>query len=322
MLLDGLSTGCPKKTFLRFASTDSNRFKALSSGLFWCQKKSLLIFLCRYRSRRAPESLGKVYACHYPNAQYKTSRKNLMSPIHSELMRLGPHFRDVSGWESPDWFRHQTGDDKHVSEASFYFPYDQLSFGKAWWFENWKREHTATRENVALFDMSFMTKFTVSGKDAGYILDRCSTAFVDGNIGETVYGRKFFGCCLLFFFVCRYTQWLDDGGKLQADLTVTKLSEEKFMVVATDTMHNHTQSWVRRRAQKEGREHVYIHDVTSSICQLNVHGPNARKLLQKVTDTDLGNEVFPFRMARTIEIGSARLLCVRITYVGELGYEL
>ncbi len=228
----------------------------------------------------------------------------MKSPIHAELLKLGPHFRDVSGWESPDWFRHQSASAEHVKDASFYFPTEQLSFGKAWWFDTWKNEHNATRNNVALFDMSFMTKFSVSGPDAGYILDRCSTAHVDGAVGETV-----------------YTQWLDDLGKLQADLTVTKLSADKFMVVATDTMHNHTQSWVRRVAKREGKN-VFVADITSSICQLNVHGPNSRKLLQKVTDTDLSNEAYPFRKAGTIEIGSARVLCVRITYVGELGFEL
>ncbi len=261
----------------------------------------------RYRAQRAPESLGKVYVCHYPNAQYKTARKGLLSPIYDRLLRLAPHFRDVSGWESPDWYRRQLYDapgSNAAAEPSFYYPSEELTFGRAPWFENWKREHTATRENVALFDMSFMTKFIVAGKDAGFVLDRLSTAFVNGKVGETV-----------------YTQWLDDRGKLQADLTVTKLQEEKFMVVATDTMHNHTQAWVRRRAQREGKT-VFVHDITSSLSQINLHGPNSRKLMQALTDYDMSNESFPFRKAQTIEIGHARVLCVRITYVGELGYEL
>jgi glycine cleavage system aminomethyltransferase T/glycine/D-amino acid oxidase-like deaminating enzyme len=261
----------------------------------------------RYRAQRAPESLGKVYVCHYPNAQYKTVRKGLLSPIYDRLLRLAPHFRDVSGWESPDWYRRQLSDAPGANvdaKPSYYYPAEELTFGRPSFFEHWKREHRAARENVALFDMSFMTKFVVAGKDAGYVLDRLSTAAVNGNTGETV-----------------YTQWLDHRGKLQADLTVTKLEDEKFMVVATDTMHNHTQAWVRRQAKREGKS-VFVHDITSSLSQINLHGPNARKLMQLLTDYDMSNENFPFRKAQTIEIGIARVLCVRITYVGELGYEL
>lgn len=258
-----------------------------------------------YRCKRAEETLGKVYATHYPTAQYKSGRKALLSPIHSKLEQLGAHFRDVSGWESPDWYRRQLYDAPATVSPSYYFPYEELSFERKFWFDLWRNEHTACRENVALFEMSFMAKFLVQGEDAGYVLDRCSTAFVDGNVGETV-----------------YTQWLDERGKMWSDLTVTKLEEGKFMVVATDTAHRHTQAWIRRVAARENRRHLFIHDVTGSMAQINIHGPNARKLLQSLTDTDLSNEAFPFRKATHIEIGTARVLCIRITYVGELGFEL
>src|SRR5262249_30354643 len=116
-----------------------------------------------------------------------------------------------------------------------------------------------------------------------------------------------------------YTQWLNDDGKLEADLTVTKLDDERFWVVATDTMHRHVETWMRRGF--EGA-HAFVTDVTSGYGQLNVQGPRSRELLQAVTSADLSNAAFPFRRAAEIDIGFARALCIRITYLGELGYEL
>jgi len=116
-----------------------------------------------------------------------------------------------------------------------------------------------------------------------------------------------------------YTQWLDELGKLQADLTVTKLADDEFFVVATDTAHRHVQAHLQRHL---GDAHAFVTDVTGAYAQLNVQGPRSRELLQTLTTADLSNEAFPFRTARTIDIGFARVLCVRITYLGELGYEL
>jgi glycine cleavage system aminomethyltransferase T len=117
-----------------------------------------------------------------------------------------------------------------------------------------------------------------------------------------------------------YTQWLNEKGLLEADLTVTKLDAERFLVVVTDTMHRHAETWLRRHTQADA--HAFITDLTSGYCQLNVQGPRSRELMQKVTSSDLANAAFPFRTAREIDIGFARALCIRITYVGELGYEL
>ena len=117
-----------------------------------------------------------------------------------------------------------------------------------------------------------------------------------------------------------YTQWLNEQGLLEADLTVTKLDDERFFVVVTDTMHRHAETWMRRHTPDDA--HAFVTDVTSGYCQINVQGPQSRELLQTLTSADLSNEAFPFRTAREIDIGYARVLCVRITYVGELGYEL
>jgi heterotetrameric sarcosine oxidase gamma subunit len=156
---------------------------------------------------------------------------------------------------------------------------------------------------VILMDMSFMSKFLVQGRDAGRVLNHISANDVDGP-AETI----------------TYTQWLNERGKLEADLTVSKLADDRFFVVVTDTMHRHAETWMRRHAP--GDAHAFVTDVTSGYCQLNVQGPHSRALLQTLTSVDVSNAAFPFRTAREIDIGYARVLCIRITYVGELGYEL
>jgi 4-methylaminobutanoate oxidase (formaldehyde-forming) len=151
-------------------------------------------------------------------------------------------------------------------------------------------------------DMSFMAKFLVQGRDAGRILNFISANNVDGPTGTIT-----------------YTQWLNDAGRLEADLTVTKLDDDRFFVVATDTAHRHVETWMRRHI---GDAHAFVTDVTSGYAQINVQGPRSRALLQTLTSADLSNGAFPFRTAREIEVGFARVLCIRITYLGELGYEL
>jgi heterotetrameric sarcosine oxidase gamma subunit len=117
-----------------------------------------------------------------------------------------------------------------------------------------------------------------------------------------------------------YTQWLNPEGLLEADLTVTKLEDDKFLVVVTDTMHRHVETWIRRNTPDDA--HAIVTDVTSAMTQINIQGPKSRELIQAITSVDLSNEAFPFRAAREIDIGYGRALCIRITYTGELGYEL
>jgi len=143
----------------------------------------------------------------------------------------------------------------------------------------------------------------VQGRDAGHWLNQVSANDVNGAAG-----------------MITYTQWLNAKGLLEADLTVTKLTDERFFVVVTDTMVRHAETWMKRNIPDQA--HAFVTDVTSAYGQLNVQGPRSRELLQKLTSVDLSNEAFPFRSAREIDIGFARVLCVRITYLGELGYEL
>jgi len=248
-----------------------------------------------YRRTRTVESLGMVYQCHYPTRSMMTARGAKKSALHDRLAAKGAYFRDVSGWEGADWYA------PHGVEPRV----DKLSWGRQEWFPYWQAEHEAARNGVILMDMSFMAKFIVQGRDAGRILNFISANNVDGPTG-----------------MITYTQWLDEAGKLQADLTVTKLADDKFWVVASDTAHRHVETWMKRHIEADPSAHAFVTDVTSGYAQINVQGPRSRELLQSITSHDLSNAAFPFRSAHEIDIGFARALCVRITYLGELGYEL
>ncbi len=246
-----------------------------------------------YRRTRTVESLGMVYQCHYPTRSMTTARGAKRSPLHERLLAKGAYFKDVSGWEGTDWYAPE-GEEPDPGS---------LSWGRQRWFPYWEAEHRAAREGVILMDMSFMSKFWVQGRDAGRLLNYISANDVDAAAGTIT-----------------YTQWLDQAGKLQADLTVTKLDEDHFFVVASDNTYGHVKTWMKRHFPEDA--HVFVTDVTAGYAQINIQGPRSRELLQSVTTADLSNEAFPFRAAREIDIGFARPLCVRITYLGELGYEL
>ncbi|MCB9712437.1 MAG: GcvT family protein [Myxococcales bacterium] len=246
-----------------------------------------------YRRTRTVESLGMVYQAHYPFRSMKTARGAKRSVLHDYYVAQGAYFRDVSGWEGPDWY---AGPGVEPDPGP-------LGWGRPQWFSHWRAEHEATRRGVIVMDMSFMAKFLVQGRDAGRALEWLSANRVDGEPG-----------------LITYTQWLNEGGTLEADLTVTKLDDERFWVVASDTAHRHALTWMQRRFPADA--HVFATDLSSGYCQLNVQGPRSRELLQSLSSVDLSNGAFPFRSAREIDIGFARLLCVRITYLGELGYEL
>ena len=247
-----------------------------------------------YRANRTVESLGMVYACHYPGKSMQTARNAKLSPIHHKLVEQRAYFKDVSGYEGADWYA-------PVGQAPIV---EKLSWQRQSWFGHWEAEHHAARDGVILMDMSFMSKFLVQGRDAGTELDRLSAGAVNGSAGQIT-----------------YTQWLNDMGKLEADLTVTKLADDRFWVVASDSAHRHVETWMKRHFDESGA-HAFVTDVTSGYAQINIQGPRSRELMQLVTTADMSNEAFPFRAAKEIDLGYARALCIRITYLGELGYEL
>eukprot|EP01063_Lacrimia_lanifica_P018368 TRINITY_DN25299_c0_g1_i1.p1 TRINITY_DN25299_c0_g1~~TRINITY_DN25299_c0_g1_i1.p1 ORF type:complete len:860 (+),score=224.94 TRINITY_DN25299_c0_g1_i1:55-2580(+) len=246
-----------------------------------------------YRRQRVTEALGMVYKCHYPEYSVATARNVKQSPLHERLKAAGAYFVDVSGWEGASWY----------APSGVAPKIEALTWNRHSFHDYWAAEHAACREGVVLIDMSFMAKFYVQGGDAGKVLNRICTADVDGPVGSI-----------------SYTQFLNDDGKMEGDNTVCKLARDKFLVVATDTQHRQTEAYLRRHIPDGA--HAVVTDMSGALAQVNLQGPLSRALLQDVTSADLSNDAFPFRAAREIDIGCAKVLCVRMTYVGELGYEL
>ncbi len=245
-----------------------------------------------YRRTRTAEALGMVYQCHYPTRSMQTARNAKRSSLHDRLAARGAYFKDVSGWEGADWYA-PVGAEPKV---------ERLSWGRQNWFPYWRAEHEAARSGVILMDMSFMSKFFVQGRDAGRVLNFLSANDVDREAGRIT-----------------YTQWLNERGTIEADLTVTKLDDERYLVVASDTAHGHVAARLRRACEDA---HAFATDMSGAYAQINIQGPRSRELLQAVTSSDVSNAAFPYRCAREIDIALARVLAIRITYLGELGYEL
>lgn len=240
---------------------------------------------------RVSEALGLLYAMHWPYRQFKTSRQVRLTPFYDRWKELGACFGEVAGWERPNWYAPEGVE-----------PVYQYSYQKQNWFDYCAAECRNTRENVSLFDLSTFSKFLVTGPDAEKELQRISTA----DVSQT--GRA------------AYTQWLNKRGGIEADLTVIKLDEARFMITTAAATATRDLHYLKSNLTP-GAE-VRIEDITTQFGTLGVMGPNSRRLLQRLTDADLSNDAFPFGAARRIVIGSAEALAVRISYVGELGWEL
>jgi 4-methylaminobutanoate oxidase (formaldehyde-forming) len=246
-----------------------------------------------FRRDRTPELLGRLFGQHYPNESFKTARGVKQSVLYDRLRAAGAHFSESHGWELPDWFA-PTPEEARVERYSWF---------RQNWFDWHAAEHRAAREDVVLMDMSSMSKFRVEGPDALTLLNRISCNDIDVPPGRVV-----------------YTAWVNERGGFEADLTVTRLGPDRFLVVVGENSHGHTEMWMRRHIASG--EVAVITDVTPGITQINVHGPKARELLSRVTSADLGNEGFPFMTAQEIDVGYFPVLALRVTYVGELGWEL
>lgn len=246
-----------------------------------------------FRRDRTPELLGRLFGQHYHNDAPRTARDVKRSVLHDRLAAAGAYFTVAHGWEAPDWFA-PTPDQATIEQYSW--------FRQNWW--DWHAaEHRAAREDVILMDMSLMSKFIVQGRDACAFLNRLSCNQIDVEPGRIV-----------------YTQWTNERGGIEADLTVTRLEPDKFMVVVGENAHGHARMHMDR--QLEDGEFVTILETTAGTTQINIHGPKARDLLQAVTSADMSNEAFPFLTAKEIDIGYAVLPALRVTYVGDLGWEL
>ncbi len=248
----------------------------------------------RFRGERVVESLGVLFGDGvWPTFQWRSGRGVRRSVLHDKLAALGARFGQSAGWEYPLWF---AGPEASATAAP-------SSWERAPSFPYVAEEHRAVREAVGVMDMSLMSKFLVQGPDAGAVLNRLSVSEVDGEAGRVV-----------------YTQWCDVDGGLLADLTVTKLDEGRFLVVSSDVIHRRVESMLQREP-REG-EFAVTTDVTPGTTLLSVQGPAARDLLASLSPDDWSDEAFPYLTAREVEMASSRFLALRVTYVGELGYEL
>jgi heterotetrameric sarcosine oxidase gamma subunit len=250
----------------------------------------------RYLHDRTVETLGLLYAMHWPFRQYETARGVRKSPLHDRLAARGACFGEAAGWERPNWYAPE-------SVASGTEPRYEYSYGRQNWFERSAAEHRAVRERVGLFDQSSFGKFLLQGRDAERVMSRLSANDVAVAPGRVV-----------------YTQWLNERGGIEADLTVTRLAWDEYLVVTSATSQVRDFHWLRSHIDAE--ERAVATDVTSAYAVIGVMGPQARALLQSLSPDDLSNDAFPFGAAREIDLAYARVRAARLTYVGELGWEL
>jgi len=246
----------------------------------------------RYLADRSKESLGLLYAMHWPFRQFESARGARRTPFHDRLVAQGACMGELGGWERANWFGVPGTQPKY-----------EYTYGHQNWFSHTAAECLAVRDSVALFDQSSMAKFLVQGRDACRLLNRLSTANVDREIGKVV-----------------YTQWLNEQGGIEADLTVTRTDIDKFLIVTSVSSHTHDLSYLKQSIGS--LESCTVTDMTSGMSLLGMMGPHSRALLQELSGADLSNEKFAFGTSQEIEIGYAICRANRITYVGALGWEL
>ena len=246
----------------------------------------------KYLRERVAESLGLLYATHFPYRQYDTARGVRKSPLHDRLQGIGACHGEVAGWERPNWYAPDPGLARY-----------EYSYGRQNWFEHSAAEHRAVRGHVGLFDQSSFAKFRLEGRDAARVLNTVCANDVEVRPDRIV-----------------YTQWLNDRGGIEADLTVTRLAEDCFLIVTAAATEVRDFNWLQRHIPADA--HCVLTNVTSAMGVISIMGPNARALLQSLTPDDLSHETFPFAHSREIELGYALVRASRITYVGELGWEL
>jgi len=245
-----------------------------------------------YLRDRVTESLGLLYAMHWPYRQVETARGARRSAFHAQTAALGAVFGELNGWERPNWYAR----DGVAPEYAY-------SYGRQNWFPCAQYEADRLKDDVVFFDQSSFSKYRVEGRDALAVLNRLSANEIDVPVGKVV-----------------YTQWLNGRGGIEADLTVTRLAERSFLVVTAAAAQRRDLAWLQRHIG--GDAACAAVDVTSGLPMLSLMGPKSRALLEALSGEDLSNEALPFGWSRELEIGYARVRASRITYVGELGYEL
>ncbi len=245
-----------------------------------------------YLYDRSTEALGLLYADHFPYRQMETARNIRRSPLHEHLKTRGAVFGEVAGWERPNWFARdgQT-------------PAYEYSWKRQNWFDNARAEHMAVREAAGLFDMTSFGKIRVEGRDAMAFLQHVCGNQMDVPVGRIV-----------------YTQMLNERGGIESDLTVTRLSETAYILIVPAATTRRDMAWLRRHL--DPLLHVTITDMTAAESVLCLMGPNSRNILNACSPNDFSNDHHPFGTMREIEIGMGLARAHRVTYVGELGWEI
>ena len=246
----------------------------------------------KYLRERVSESLGLLYATHYPFKQYETARGVRRSALHDRLAAQGACFGEAFGWERANWYGEPGTSPKY-----------EYSYGRQNWFGATAAECQAVREAVGLFDQSSFAKFRLEGRDALSVLSQVCANEVDVTPGKLV-----------------YTQWLNPKGGIEADLTVTRLSATTFLIVTGAESETRDFNWLKRHIPADSL--AVLTNVSSGMGVISVMGPKSRALLQSLSPNDLSNAAFPFGTSQEIELGYAIVRASRITYVGELGWEL
>jgi 4-methylaminobutanoate oxidase (formaldehyde-forming) len=246
----------------------------------------------KYLRERVSESLGLLYATHWPYRQFQTSRGVRKSALHDRLLAVGACHGEAFGWERPNWYA-----------PAGVEPTYQYSYGRQNWFEYSAAEHCAVRDGVGLFDQSSFAKFCLQGRDAAKILNRVCANDIDQAPGRLI-----------------YTQWLNERGGIEADLTVTRVDEQTFLIVTAAETEVRDFAWLKLHIPDNAN--CVLTNVTSGSGVISLMGPRSRELLQSLTPTDMSHAAFPFATSREIELGYALVRASRITFVGELGWEL
>ncbi len=245
-----------------------------------------------YLEERTTETLGLLFDMHWPYRQFTTARDVRRSPFHDRLIALGACMTEAAGWERPGFF----GAPGSSPEIGY-------SYGRQSWFDACEAECRNTAENVTLFDHSCFVKYRVEGRDALPVLNRICANQIDVSVGRVV-----------------YTQWLNDLGGIEADVTVTRLSETAFLVVSIAVSQRRDLAWLTSHIPEDA--HCFVQDVTSGLPMLALMGPKARALLSTVSPADFSDSAFPFGTNQEIDLGYARVRASRLTFVGEQGYEI
>ena len=241
---------------------------------------------------RTVEGLGLLYAMHWPKRQPETARLTRQSPLHDRLAAVGAIFGDLRGWERPNWYAPKGIESRY-----------EYSYHRQNWFSYSAEEHRAVRETAGIFDQTSFAKFLLQGPDAESVMQQICANDVGVEPDHVV-----------------YTTMLNERGGIEADLTVTRMASDQYMIVTGCGVARRNFTWVQRNIPDNGQ--VYLTDVSSAYATLGVMGPNARSILANLTDADLSNKAFPFLASKKITIAYAPVRATRITYVGELGWEL